>query len=134
MAAIIATTIKTINPVGKLSCVLNKSLYQPSPVPRNGNVTLCTFDTIELKPREIIIVPSVAMNGGNPNFAIKIPLNNPNTPPITNIANNASHNGQPIFVWSTPPTMAEHIITVPIDKSIPPVIITNVTPIAKKPM
>ena len=74
------------------------------------------------------------MNGGKPNLAINTPLNNPNTPPITKIAKSANHKGQPIFVWSTPPVIAAHIITVPIDKSIPPVIITNVTPIAKNPM
>ena len=49
-------------------------------------------------------------------------------------SNKESHSGQPIFVWRTPPIIAEHIITVPIERSIPPVIITNVTPIAKKPI
>ena len=63
-----------------------------------------------------------------------IPFNSPKSIPITKMANKESHKGQPIFVWSTPPIMAEHIITVPIERSIPPVIITNVTPIAKKPI
>ena len=30
--------------------------------------------------------------------------------------------------------MAEHIITVPMDRSMPPVMMTNVTPKAMKPM
>ena len=43
-----------------------------------------------------------------------------------------------IGVWKlviiTPPTIAANNESDPIDKSIPPVIITNVTPIAKKPI
>ena len=41
--------------------------------------------------REIIMVPKVAINGGKPNLAIRIPLNKPNTPPITKIAKNENH-------------------------------------------
>ena len=53
---------------------------------------------MEESPREIIMVPKVAINGGKPNLAIRIPLNKPNTPPITKIAKSESQSGQPSLV------------------------------------
>src|SRR5699024_11794815 len=82
---------------------------------------------IDPNPLATIIVPSVAINEGSLNLATSTPLINPNNVPIPIIAINVSHIGIP-KLYKTPPIIAAHIITVPIDKSIPPVIMTKVTP------
>src|SRR5699024_11986234 len=105
-----------------------------SSAPLSGNVTLCTLETMDPNPLATIIVPNVAINGGSLNFATIIPFTKPNNAPTATIEINTSHIGKPTSVYNTPPIIAEHIITVPIDKSIPPVMITNVTPIDKNPI
>ena len=44
------------------------------------------------------------------------------------------HSGQPCTTRSCPPTRPEQNITGPMEKSMPPVAITKVTPSARKPM
>ena len=89
---------------------------------------------MEPKPWETIIVPSVAMKGGSFALAIIMPLQKPKNRPEISTSTSARGTGQPQLVKAVPPMMAEHIITVPMDRSMPPVMITNVTPKAMKPM
>ena len=85
------------------------------------------------EPIEIIIVPRVTMNGGIFTRATMIPLKKPKAVPTTMIRISVGTIGRPCFI-AVPPTMAAAIMTVPIERSIPPLMMTNVTPIAIKPM
>ncbi len=80
------------------------------------------------------MVPRVAINGGSFKRLTKMPLIYPNATPTPIIKNRDAHIGQPQVLKAVPPIIAAHIITVPTERSIPPDIITNVTPIAINPM
>src|SRR5439155_9134876 len=80
-------------------------------------------------PRAMLIMPSVAMNGGRRPIEIKTPLPIPHTRPTDNPIVNASGIDRPaarLLAITTP----ENARTEPTDRSIPAVIITNVIPAA----
>ena len=89
---------------------------------------------IEPMPWDIIIVPRVAMNGGSLSFATSRPLAKPNAVPTPTVSTSESQSGQLCCLNTNAPRSAEHIITVPMERSIPPVMMTNVTPNAINPM
>ncbi len=109
-------------------------LNQLSAAPRAGKVALRTFETIEPVPRLIIIVPSVAMNGGSFRRLTRMPLKRPKLVDTRSMSNSESHIGHPHVLYAVPPMIVAAIITVPQERSMPPVMITNVTPMAMKPM
>jgi hypothetical protein len=109
-------------------------LNQLSAEPRAGNVALRTFETMEPVPKLIIIVPRVAIKGGNFSRLTRIPLKRPKEVATMMIRIKESHIGHPQVLYAVPPMIVAAIITVPQERSIPPVIMTNVTPIAKNPI
>jgi len=90
-----------------------------------------TATMIALKPLESIIVPSVAMNAGIFSFATRNPFISPNSAPMRIITGIVAQSGIICFVKRCPATTEDAIHTVPIERSMPPVAITNVTPSAK---
>ena len=86
-----------------------------------------TLERMEPNPCEMSMTPSLAL-------AIMTPLSSPKHRPTTGTSSSASQTGQPQTVNATPPMSAEHIMAVPMDRSIPPVMMTNVTPKAIKPI
>src|SRR5918994_591409 len=85
------------------------------------------------RPRATLSMPSVAMNGGSLKRAIRIPFARPHRPPIRMPPRMPSGSGSPAFVTMVPVITADNVMTVPIERSMPPVMITNVTPIASTP-
>ena len=81
-----------------------------------------------------IMVPKVAIKGGNFSRDIISPLKIPNAVPTAMISKRESHKGQPQVLKAVPPMIAAHIMTVPQDKSIPAEIMTKLTPMAIKPI
>jgi len=82
-------------------------------------------------PRENNIVPSVAINGGSLHFATRNPFKKPNSNPTKIIIGMANQRFEVIVVElpTTAPAITEDAnITVPMERSIPPVAMTNVTP------
>ena len=76
-------------------------------------------------------MPSVAINGGSLHFATRKPFKNPNSRPTIIIIGIVSQRFEVIVVElpTTAPAMTvDANITVPIERSMPPVDITNVTP------
>ena len=69
------------------------------------------------------------MKAGKPILATISPFIRPNTAPLKSITRSTSPIGRP-FSISVPPISAAQIAIVPIERSIPPVPITKVTPIA----
>ena len=108
-------------------------MNQPPGVPRMGKVALATCETMEPVPIEIIMVPSVTMKGGILSRDTSIPLKKPKARPTTMMRRREGTMGKPFFS-AVPPMMAAHIITVPMERSIPPEIMTKVTPMAMNPM
>ena len=102
--------------------------HAPSAVPC-GKEMVFVFETMEPSPLDTIMVPNVAINAGNSKRDTKIPLINPNKEPHKRITKSTKGIGSPPSI-SVPPIKAQQIATVPIDKSMPPVEITKVTPIA----
>ncbi len=79
-------------------------------------------------------MPSVAMKGGILSFAIRIPLTIPASVPVTRPARVPSSTGRCQSVMNTPVITAERVITVPMERSMPPVMMTKVTPSASTPL
>jgi hypothetical protein len=98
-----------------------------------GKVALCTLATMEPMPIEIIIVPSVTMNGGIFSRETKRPLKKPKAMPTAMTRMREGTIGNPCL-RAVPPMMAAHIMTVPTERSIPPLMMTKVTPIEMNPM
>jgi len=73
------------------------------------------------------------MKGGNLSLETMIPLKNPNAVPTKMIISSDGTIGTP-FLSATPPMSVDAIITVPTERSMPPEIMTNVTPIEMNPM
>ena len=136
----IASIISSMNPVGIPACGspapfnLKIPLNEPPGAEACGKVTVAVFVTIEPRPLVIIIVPSVAIKAGSLMTDTISPLASPNRPPINMARITHSGIGSPSFVYSVPEIKEQQIQTVPMDKSIPPVMITNVTPMAIKPI
>ncbi len=82
----------------------------------------------------MLIMPSVAMNGGIFALAIRMPLTVPTSAPAASAAGRPIHSGRPAWVTTRPMTTVQKVIVVPTDRSIPPVMMTNVTPIASTPL
>ena len=90
-------------------------------------------EKISAKPRAIPIIPNVAINGGTFSLVIKIPFANPRIAPkprVTRIVRKRF----PVAAKTIPPTTAEQANTEPTERSIPPEIITKVSPTAIIPM
>jgi hypothetical protein len=79
-------------------------------------------------------MPRVAMNGGMRILAMTVPFTNPARPPATRPARIPTATGRCQTVTNTPVITAASVITVPTDRSMPPVMITNVTPSANTPL
>ena len=79
-------------------------------------------------PRATIIVPRVAMNGGSLSLVINNPFNKPFAIPTNKPITILSHKGTPAMAAMTE-TVPESAMIDPMDKSMPPVMIANVTPI-----
>ena len=71
----------------------------------------------------------MAINAGKPIFATISPFISPNNAPLKRITRSTMPIGTP-FSIRVPPISAEQIAIVPIERSMPPVPITKVTPIA----
>ena len=108
-------------------------LNQPPGCPRMGKVALDTLETMEPTPMEIIMVPMVTMKAGILSREIMSPLKVPKAMPTRMMRNMVGSIGSPCLS-AVPPIIAEAIMTVPTERSMPPVMITKVTPIAMKPM
>ncbi len=99
-----------------------------------GQVWDCTLVMMEPKPWLIIMVPSVAMKGGSFSLATITPLRKPNTAPTSTATSRETISGKCSCLKVYAPSRAAHIITVPRDRSMPPVMMIKVTPKAMKPM
>ena len=88
--------------------------------------------TTAVKPREKSIEPNVAIKGAILHLATNTPLIRPNTRPVTRMMGMVSHrvpsSAETPVLHRAPAKTAEPKQTVPMDRSIPPVAITNVTP------
>ena len=73
------------------------------------------------------------MKEGTDQYATRYPLKIPKTSPITTLRINAAGIGIPYDVKQYPEINAQQNITGPMEKSIPPVAITKVTPNDKNP-
>ena len=71
------------------------------------------------------------MKAGSPIRETMTPFKRPKTAPVSSITRSTAPIGSPLSI-SVPPIRAEQIATVPIERSIPPVEITKVVPIAIK--
>ena len=131
-----AQKAKSKNPVGKFLGNIPPSFvtikislnHAPSADPW-GKEMVFVLETMEPNPLDTIMVPKVAIKAGSSKRETKMPLINPNKDPQSKITNSTNGIGKP-FSMSVPPIKAQQMATVPIDKSIPPVEITKVTPIA----
>ena len=94
------------------------SLNQPPGWPRIGKVALCTLDTMEPTPIEIIMVPSVTMNGGIFSRETKMPLKSRRRVPTTMMRRSEGTIGKPCLS-AVPPVMVGAIMTVPTERSMP---------------
>ena len=99
-----------------------------------GQVWDCTLVMMEPRPMDIICVPSVAMKGGSFRRATSVPLMKPKPTPTKMVSASARMSGQLWTLNTYAPSRAAHIMTVPRDRSMPPVMMMNVTPKAMKPM
>ncbi len=81
----------------------------------------------------IIMVPSVTMNGGIFSRETKMPLKKPKARPTRMIRIREGNIGSPCLN-AMPPMRVAAIMTVPMERSIPPLMITKVTPIEMNPM
>ena len=74
------------------------------------------------------------MNGGMPRIDTLKPLTSPIRPPKSTAPMTPNSTGTPLLVISTPEMTAHSVIPVPIERSMPPVMITNVVPRARSPI
>jgi len=84
-------------------------------------------------PLEMLIMPRVAIKGGNLPEVMSNPFVKPHRIPIARQTKIASGKGE-FFCRKEPKTTPENARIDPTDKSIPPVIITKVSPTAKMPL
>src|ERR1700676_768050 len=99
------------------------SSAKESPRPETGRAPVICNAT----PRATSIMPSVAMNGGNPMRVTNKPLNAPQIAPMITPPSMPIGTGTPAFT-SNAATTPESASTDPTDRSIPPVMITQVAP------
>ena len=137
-AMMTAQTAKSRKPVGKFlgsgppSFVIMKISRNQAPFALPcGNEIVLVLETMEPSPLDTIIVPRVAINAGSPSLETRIPLINPKSEPHRRMTRSTSGMASP-FSIKVPPISAQQMATVPIDRSIPPVAMTKVTPMAMK--
>ena len=82
---------------------------------------------------EIIMVPRVTMKGGIFRRETRTPLKPPKARPTRMIRMSEGTIGNPCLS-AMPPMRVAAIMTVPTERSIPPLMMTKVTPIEMKPM
>jgi hypothetical protein len=81
----------------------------------------------------IFIIPRVAINGGSLSFAISVPFRKPQRVPAATAAIRPTTIGECSFVITTAHITEQKVMTVPMERSIPPVIMINVIPTASIP-
>ena len=86
------------------------------------------------RPRAIIIMPSVAINGGTFMREMTMPLTKPASAPVKSPTMTPTQTGMPMLVTATPVITAASVMTVPTERSMPPVMMTKVTPSASTPL
>jgi hypothetical protein len=92
---------------------------------------------MSVKPLAMLSIPSVTTNGGTRKKATMDPFTSPSARPASRPIGTATYNGycSPMLVLAnTAAAMPPKAKTEPTDKSIPPVRMTNVMPIASKPL
>ena len=92
-------------------------------------LTVCSWASHFATPRAMPSMPSVTMNGTTRSFVIIAPLTIPITPPVATAARSASDGGHPAPMPSAVMTPVSAIVA-PTDKSIPPLTMIIVIPIA----
>ena len=132
MAHITATTKNTTSPTGK-PFIFTKLRYHPPSADACGQLTDCVFVNTAAMPFAMFMLAIDTMNGGTFQYATRYPLNVPNKTPISTLIIKLSAIGTPYVVRLYPETNAQQNMTGPIEKSIPPVAMTNVTPRDKNP-
>lgn len=90
-------------------------------------------DMTRFKPFIIIIIVNVAIKGGSFIFATIKPFITPHITPVIIPKMMHSQMGHPQIVSAVPLMMAVKVMIGPTDKSIPAVMMTNVTPMARQP-
>ena len=106
------------------------------PCPRNKKA-LCSCGIVTdqpcviqyIRPRPMLMVPNVAMNGGSRRPVIIKPLASPTSSPLRSPARTARATGWPPWISSAVTSPARPMVE-PTARSIPPVRITIVSPIA----
>ena len=81
----------------------------------------------------IICIASVAINGGSFITAIAKPLTAPQSAPIKKPNRIASQIGKPQLTNAMPLITQEKVMVVPMERSMPAVVMQNVTPSASRP-
>ena len=89
--------------------------------------------TILASPRAKTIIASVAMNGCTLHLAVNTPDVPPQTAPTARHAGTAIQGGQPQWMLISENVTAPSANTLPTERSIPPLTITNVIPQARMP-
>ena len=74
------------------------------------------------------------MNGGMPSTETLNPLTSPIRPPKSTVPITPITTGTPLLTISTPEMTAHSVMPVPIERSMPLVMITNVVPSASSPI
>ena len=95
-----------------------------------GRVPEMTSD----RPFRISIIPSVAMKGGIFILAMNVPEQRPQNAPAPIAAITPIGSGRPRFVSTTPAMTAQKVMSVPTERSIPPVMMTSVAATARTPL
>ncbi len=85
-------------------------------------------------PLLTIIIPKVAINGGSLSLATQAPLTQPHRAPVARPAKMPRGIGSFQKLITTPAMTEQRVMTVPTERSIPPVTITNDTPTARMPL
>lgn len=116
---IMMTTGNGTNP--RYPCPMNVKLSGTS------GVTGTPLVIMYIRPRPMLNVPSVAMKGGNWIQVTRNPLKQPTASPTNSPANTAETGPAPCWKASAV-TSDDRPITEPTDRSIPPVIMTNIIP------
>ena len=124
---------KKINSPTGIPFRLIKFLYHPSAVVDCGQLTDWVFVNTAAIPFAIFILAMDTINGGTFQYATRYPLNTPNSTPIRMLITRLGAIGTPYVVRQYPETREQQNITGPMEKSIPPVAITNVTPNERNP-
>ena len=74
------------------------------------------------------------MKGGSLAFAIRSPFTLPIKAPAPSANGMPIQRGNPAFVTASPRTTVHNVMLVPTERSMPPVMMTKVTPIARTPL